>query len=316
MRWHIWALVALTGMAGLVATAGTVHAQTDPKTVVATVNGHTITLGEVNTVLEARGVDTKRLPPDKVNQARFEAASLLADGHLWEDYLKKYGPRIDSAEVKKHLAELEAEVKKHGKSMADYYKESGTTEASVRAGIQSILQWEALARTKVPDSELRHYYDQNKDYFDRVIVRASHIVLRVPTTAPAAEQQAARDKLLAIRAHIVAGKLDFAEAARRYSQDATAVQGGELGLLRLKFYLPDERLARAAFALPVNGVSDVVQAEDGLHLILVTERKPPERPSEFEKVEDEVRNVCTTELQMAVMQQLRKEAKIKITLPN
>ena len=119
---------------------------------------------------------------------------------------------------------------------------------------------------------------------------------------------------MAIRAHIVAGKLEFAEAARRYSQDAGAADGGNLGTFPRKMAMP-ESISKAAFALPANGVSDVVPCDFGLCLIQVTERKAPERQTEFEKVKDEVRDLCFGEMQQAVMQQLRKDAKIKITLP-
>jgi peptidyl-prolyl cis-trans isomerase C len=311
MRAHIWAISVL---AGVIAVTGAARAQTDPKAVVATANGTTITMGEVETVLKARGIDLTKVPPERVSALRYEVVCTLIDGRLWEEYLKKNGPRVEPAAVNQHMAELAGWVKKHNKTMDDYYKDSGQTETSVRAGITSILQWEAIARGKVNDADLKRYYDDNKDYFDRVWVRASHIAVRLPANAPAAEKQAARDKLLAIRAHIVAGKLDFAEAAKRYSQDATAQAGGDIGLFPRKMVVP-ESIAKAAFALPVKGVSDVVESDYGLHLVTVTERKPPERPSEYEKVKEEVRDACYGELQLSVLAQLRTDARIEIKLP-
>ncbi len=311
MRLHICALAA--GLAGLIMAAGPVRAQTDPKTVVATVNGRTVTLGEVDTVLRARNVSPAEVPPDARKRMQYEAACLLVDGILWEQYLQKNGPRIDPAEVNKHMAELEREVKKNGKTMQDYYKDSGQSEASVRAGIASLLQWEAIARKKLSDADVKRYYDDNKDFFDMVKVRASAIMLRVPATGPDADKQAARDKLLAIRANIIAGTIDFAEAARRYSQDVTAAEGGDLGLFPRKMVY-EEGIAKTAFSLPVNAVSDVVQCEYGMYLIKVTERTPPEKPSDFEKIKDDVRELCTAELQLAVMSELRKTAKVQFNL--
>ncbi|HZT80967.1 MAG TPA: peptidylprolyl isomerase, partial [Gemmataceae bacterium] len=226
----------------------------------------------------------------------------------------KNGPRVDKAEVEKRMAELREAVKKAGKTMDDYYKDSGQDEAGVRAGIVSVLQWDAIARAKISDADVKRYYDENKDFFDGVTVRASHIMLKVPANAPDADKQAARDKLLAIRAHVVAGQLDFAEAARRYSQCVTAPDGGDLGLFPRKMVV-DENIARAAFALPVNGVSDVVATDYGLHLIKVTERRPGDQPSDFAKIKDVVRDFCTEELRLAVLAQQRKAADVKITLP-
>jgi parvulin-like peptidyl-prolyl isomerase len=244
-------------------------------------------------------------------QMQYEVVCMLADGVLWEQYLQKNGPRIEPAEVNARMAELEQVVKKANKTMQDYYKETGQTETTVRAGITSVLQWDAIARGKISDADVKRYYDENKDFFDEVLVHASHIVLKVAADAPDAEKQQAREKLLAIRAHVVAGQLDFAEAAKRYSQDATAPEGGDLGLFPRKMVMP-ESIAKAAFALPVNGVSDVVVSEYGLHLIKVTERKGGERPSDFEKVKDYARDLCTQEMQLALLDQLRKAAKIEM----
>ena len=76
-----------------------------------------------------------------------------------------------------------------------------------------------------------------------------------------------------------------------------------------------ESIAKVAFSLPVNGVSDVVESEYGLHLIKVTERKGGERPSDFEKIKDYVRDLCTQEMQLGLLDELRKAAKVEINLP-
>lgn len=89
-------------------------------------------------------------------------------------------------------------------------------------------------------------------------VRAFHILL--PT------EQAARDA----RAQIVEQGKDFASVARDVSTDTTTKpNGGDLG------YFPRGIMVKAfedaAFALPVNTVSEPVQTEFGWHLIMVTD---------------------------------------------
>ena len=76
----------------------------------------------------------------------------------------------------------------------------------------------------------------------------------------------------------------------------------------------DESFARAAFSTPVNGVSDVVPTDSGLHLIKVTERKAGE-PSDFSKIKEEVRKCCVEEMRMRLVDELRKTAKIEVNLP-
>src|SRR5262249_35178493 len=153
-------------------------------------------------------------------------------------------------------------------------------------------------KTRVSDADLKRYYDENKDFFDQVTVRASHIVIRVPATGDpakiAADREAARAKLLALRQEIVAGKLDFAEADKKHSQCSSAPNGGDLGYFRRKWML-EESLAKTAFGLKVGEVSDVVQSDYGMHLIKVTDRKPGQ-PSEYEKIKDDVREFYVEEM--------------------
>ena len=61
-------------------------------------------------------------------------------------------------------------------------------------------------------------YAERYDFFNRVTVRASHIVLRVGPNTSASEKNTAQAKLLDLRNQIISGKLDFATAARMYSR--------------------------------------------------------------------------------------------------
>src|SRR5262249_58132443 len=133
------------------------------------------------------------------------------------------------------------------------------------------------------------YYNDFKDFFDGVTVKASHIVLRVPPTAPAPDVQAARQKLTDLRTQITGGKLDFGEAAKKNSQCPSAPGGGDIGYFPRKWVV-DEPFAKAAFALKVGDISDVVQTDYGLHLVKVTDRKPGQ-PSDYEKIKDKGREI-------------------------
>ncbi len=101
-------------------------------------------------------------------------------------------------------------------------------------------------------------------------VRASHLVIRCPSGASPEVTSAARARAEKALAEIRAG-LPFAEAVRRYSQDALTVPfGGDLGYFSGSRMLPE--FDRSAFSLKVGEVSGVVQTRVGFHIILVTER--------------------------------------------
>src|SRR5206468_2875381 len=123
-----------------------------------------------------------------------------------------------------------AALRRQGKTPADFSKETGQTEAQAREAWEVQLRFSKFVEQRATDAELRKFHEANRDVYDDVRVRASHIVLRVPAGS-AGERAAAREKLAAVRAEVVAGKMSFADAARRYSMDPTVSRGGDLGLI-------------------------------------------------------------------------------------
>src|SRR5688572_28376731 len=108
------------------------------------------------------------------------------------------------------MAELVGGLKEQNTTLADLCKESYKTEADIRANIAQFLHWAAFADKYVTEPHAQKYYTYFKDFFDRVTVRASHIVLRLPPGATTVDKDAAIKKLRSIREQILAGKLDFA----------------------------------------------------------------------------------------------------------
>jgi parvulin-like peptidyl-prolyl isomerase len=141
------------------------------------------------------------------------------------------------------------------------------------------------------------------------MVEVSHIVLRLPPEAPPADIARAKATLTQMRKDILDKKIDFAQAAKQYSQCESAPRGGAIGAISRRSII-DEAFAQAAFALPVGQVSDVVQSGYGLHLIKVTDRNPG-KPSDFAKVKDDVRMMFLNDLDDRILQEMRRTAKIQ-----
>jgi peptidyl-prolyl cis-trans isomerase C len=322
-----WRYRSLAGAALLACTVGQASAQTPAKAPAppeakapaaaakppAVVNGEAITQAELDLAIKQVGPGPLELPEAKRQEMHKEILQFLIDDKLLSQFLAKSAPAVAPAEVDKKVTELTERLKKDGKTLTDLLRDSNQTEATLRADILHRLQWEAYARTKITDEVAERYHKEYKDFFDRNTVKVSHIVLRVAPNASEADKTAARKKLEGLRAQIAENKLDFAAAAKEHSQCPSAAGGGDIGFIPRKWVV-EENFAKAAFALQVGQVSDIVQTGYGLHLIKVTERKAG-TPTEFAKIKEDVREVSMMEYRQNVLTYLHKNGTIEINLP-
>ncbi len=280
---------------------------------VATVNGEAITYGQLAPVFKQAGPLPAGLPEAQRRALYREALGTLIDDLLVNQFVRKYAPPANPAEVAKQMDELVAGLKKQNKTLADLCKESDQTEADIRDDVARDLQWSAYVDKRVTEADLQKYYTEYKDFFDKVAVRASHIFIRLAQGVSENEKTAARTKLQQVRAQIMAGQIDFAAAAKGHSQCPSAANGGDIGFFARKFVV-DDNFAHVAFSMKPGEVSNVVESSFGMHIIKVTERKPGQA-SDYNKIKGEVREFYMEDLKQNLLGQLRKSAKIEIFLP-
>lgn len=284
-----------------------------PDAPAATVNGEAISLAEVDAVLK-QTLPLTPLTAAQRRQMRIEVLSDMVDDVLLRQFLRKNGPKVDPAEIEAQLKAYGEKLKKEGKTLADFYKETGQTEAQVRESWTTAMQLTGYVKTTTTEEQLKAYFAANKDHFDRVEVKVRHIVLRVGKNATAADRVTSKEKLEALRAEIVAGKLDFAAAAKKHSHCPSAPTGGDIGYIYRKGGLVDESFAKAAFTLKPGELSGVVETEFGLHLIQVTDRKPG-TPSTYEKAATDVLDTYTDDFRTELIAKLRKQGQVVISVP-
>jgi parvulin-like peptidyl-prolyl isomerase len=314
MRRSIWAFTFL-----FVATVCQVRGDSPPKNaapapnVAATVNGELIRLDQVDSVVRRMPVRGP-LTDGQARRLRREVVEDMIDDVLLRQFLRQHGPKVDRAEVEKHFRGLAATLQRQGKSLAEFYRETGQTEAQVRDTWATMYQFQKYADEQAKGADLRKYFETNRDFFDGTTVRVSHIVARVGPSAPPGDRIAARERLTAIRADVLAEKLTFAEAAKKYSIDPSAPTGGDLGFIGRRDGIVDEAVAQAAFALKVGEVSQPVETDYGFHLVRVAERKPGAAVT-FEKVSDLVRECYAGDVRQSLVAVLRQKATIQVTIP-
>jgi peptidylprolyl isomerase len=124
------------------------------------------------------------------------------------------------------------------------------------------------------DADIAAAYEANKTRF--MLPRQYHvaqIVVLVPQGATRDAEEEARRKAADLRAQAVKPKADFAELARKQSQDAaSADRGGDQGWVREDQLVAPVKDALAG--LPDNGTTDALRLPDGFHIIRLLGTKP------------------------------------------
>lgn len=134
------------------------------------------------------------------------------------------------------------------------------------AGYRDQLAEPYLKDQNLDEQLIKEAYERLKEE-----VEASHILIKLEGDIPT-DTLKAYNKAMEARAKVIAGE-DFANVAKEYSEDPSAVSnGGHLGFFTgFQMVLPFEE---AAFNTPIKGISMPVRSRFGYHIIKVHNRRP------------------------------------------
>lgn len=166
-------------------------------------------------------------------------------------------------------------LQRQGRTLESFKRE-------LRQAVELQLQTERLRDLVVgpiepTEQELSAYLEEHREDYDTPEeVHARHILIRVPEGASEAEIAQAKKQIEDIKKELENGA-DFAELAKKYSQDpGSAPNGGDLGFFRRGQMVKE--FEDAAFSLEPGQISDPVRTQFGFHLIKVEEKKPAQHP--------------------------------------
>jgi len=213
-----------------------------------------------------------------------------------------------------------AQTRKQFSSQADFEKALkgvNMTEKQLRdlaqknIVIDSLLQKEVFSKITVSEADEKKFYDENPDKFKMPErTRASHILISADQKATPEEKKKAKEKAEAARKRVAAGE-DFATVAKTESNCPSGSKGGDLGYFGKGQMVPE--FEKAAAALKLGALSEVVETPFGYHIIKVTERKPAETVPFSEvknRIEDYLKSQKAQKPLADYMAGLRKEAKV------
>ena len=167
--------------------------------------------------------------------------------------------KVDDADIKKYYEQNQKEFQSPEQAKVEYVKFS----------VDNLL-----AKAEVPTEDVRKYYDEHqKDFGTPEERQAAHILISAATTAPQAEQDAAKAKAEQLLQQARENPARFAELAKQSSQDSgSATNGGDLGFFGRGLMV--KPFDEAAFALKQGEISGLVKSDFGYHIIKLLAVKP------------------------------------------
>ncbi len=285
--------------------------------IVAIVNGEIITLAELERFFSKPrgGSETTGNPGERganIFKSKREALDRLIEEKLVHQQCEKLSIKVSARDLDKAIEnvkklnaitdeQLRSALMAEGLSFEDYRQQ-------LREQIRRAKLISRVVRRKVivDEDRLKRFYIEHIERFKEPDqTRVSHILIMVPQDADDLLVEALRHKGETILERLRRGD-DFQELARIYSDDASAKNGGDLGLFKSGELLPE--FERATFNLQPGNVSGLVRTKIGFHIIKVTERREGS-VTPYEQVTDKVKDRYIGEESQRLYEAWLKEVK-------
>jgi parvulin-like peptidyl-prolyl isomerase len=294
--------------------------------VVAVVNKDVITLSELNAAFEPyrqrletayEGVQREKAAAE----TRMTLLNRMIDALLMEQESRKTGIVVRDEEVSDAIKDLLARRNLTQEDLRKTLDQEGTAMPAYRKEIRDqlmrikLIRRDIKSKVAVTDEEIGEYYRKHReDYEGKESVRIKQILL----LAPKGEDPAAREKLRAqageIHRRLLSGE-SFDQLSAQYSEGPAAASGGDVGYIERGIIIHE--VEEAAFSLPLNQISGVIESEVGFHIIQVADRRGAGIKA-IESVREEIREKIDREKMEKKFEEwldaLRKKSHIEIRL--
>ena len=236
---------------------------------------------------QALGGPLENATPDQRLELDRRAIVQLIQNELLRQLGVRLKVRVDSKAIDEQISQIRSDPRyANDADFAEALKQNGLTMASLRDQLSQGLLLEQIRKTvtgtiAVSDDELRKAYGDGGRFLE---LKVRHILFRVQGPDEATVRQRAEPTLAQLR-----GGADFATLAKERSEDpGSKDKGGDLGTVTQDSGF-DETFFKAALALKVGQISDLVRTQFGFHIIRVDERTQ----KSFEQVRDQLLQEAT-----------------------
>jgi peptidyl-prolyl cis-trans isomerase D len=216
---------------------------------------------------------------DKFHHLVVDAVS-VSDSEIEQEFLRKNTKAtveylvVDPAKAAPRTTPPDSDLQRYYEEHKDRY-----TQGEGRTGQYVLFSpSETAAAESVSDEDVAAAYERYKGTRYEIGEQrcAAHILVKVADQAAPDAVKKAETKARDALGRAKKGE-DFAALARKYSEDSSAPNGGDLGCF------PRGQMVKefedSAFSLSVGGVSGLVRSRFGFHIIKVKEIRPPRTTS-------------------------------------
>jgi len=272
LRANAWIASAIAVSLAAIVPPSAVRAEEIDK-IVASVDGEPITMHDVRAFAESAGRTLPAGDPTADPDFKDGLKGLIAQKLLAQE-VAKYDDKIDETQIDKYIVEVEQDRNISDQQLKQSLMQNGVSwddfrkQAKVELAKAMMLNEELRQHVTIPPEQIQAFYDAHHDEFTikQEKYKLAQILIAVAPNATPAEVTAAKAKADEVHKKAAAGE-DFGELAKRYSDDDTKSQGGELGI-----FAPDDimdEILAAIKNLQPGQISDVVRSKNGFHIIKV-----------------------------------------------
>ena len=267
--------------------------------VAAVVNNDIITLSEVETRI-APDAQRLRAEPDATKRAEARAVlvkrglELLIGEKLMETQVRELNIEVADSEIEMGMDD----VKKQNNITSDQFEgllaQEGYTLVGYKAFMRKhlarlkLVNLKVRSKVKISEEDLKAEYARwSHDEANEFEVHARHLLVQVAPKATNEQIELARLKAVMLMDEARKPGTDFALLAKKKSEGPSAADGGDLGFFKRGVMVAE--FEKAAFTLPVGGISDPIRTKFGWHVLKVEEHKSLAAPP-LEEVKDQLRD--------------------------
>lgn len=241
--------------------------------IVALVDGDPITMHEVSTF----ATDDPRLA-EAVRRDPAGVLELVITQRILSKEVQAQGITISEAEIDRYIDTIRQRNNLTDQQLDAALAQQGMTRERYRKQIKDeleraqLINREIRGKVSVSPEEIDRYQQEQGGAPEAASdeqVSISHIVLQIPPGASDSEVEAVQARADKIYQELEDGA-DFAEVAKRESEDGAAAAGGKLGTFK-KGEMRDE-LEEAVAGLEPGEFSKPVRAANGIHIVRLDER--------------------------------------------